>query len=283
MGAMFTVSTRVRPGELARVGRFAVLFRAPGQDQDEPREVAPGISSSARGAALALSGEGSYVLRQEISPSAADGKPIKKTLPTGPLQIRIGGEPERAGRAERNDYSDLATARIVWGPARSGLEAGLISLEDKNRYYVGERVRLAVILRNVSDRPISFWHETSFAFLEAPYLADGAGAKRVMKRASEPEWRTLHEIRMTGVTFDMTFAPSADGPSRFRRSEILPGKATIGYFLTAFVIPPKWSDGSAVPGRYRAVQPVRLGLADSEQLDTALEAGPLSLEIVDPH
>ena len=87
---------------------------------------------------------------------------------------------------------------------------------------------------------------------------------------------------MTGVTFDMTSAPSADGPSRLRQSDIGPGKATVGYYLTAFVVPPKWTDGRPTPGRYRVNQPVRLGLGAGDQLDTTLEAGPLNLEIEDP-
>jgi len=60
---------------------------------------------------------------------------------------------------------------------------------------------------------------------------------------------------MTGVTFDMTFAPSADSPSRLRRSKIEPGQSVIGYSLTAFVAPPIWDDGHAAPGQYRVTQP----------------------------
>ncbi|HLK60376.1 MAG TPA: hypothetical protein VKU00_27695, partial [Chthonomonadaceae bacterium] len=281
-GLYYMVSTRVRAGEMGLVGRFTLAFRAPEKGEDSPKEVAPGLSSWAEGMPLALARTGTYVLRQDIIPMGADEKTPKKTVPTGSIPIRIAGKPAAIIPVDHNRIADLATAPITWGPERSGLQAGLLYVGQKSRYYVGERVRLAVVLRNVSAHPISFWHETSFASLEPPNVLDAAGKKIAVPFAAEPEWRTLGEIRMSGVTFDMTYAPSADGPSRLRQSEIKPGQSVIGYYLTAFVIPPKWSGGLASPGRYRVVQPIRLGLGDAEQLDTTLETGNLDLEIYDP-
>lgn len=184
--------------------------------------------------------------------------------------------------ADRNHYVDLAAAPIAWGAERSGLRVGLLYVGTKTDYFTGERVRMAVVLQNTSKASIQFRHQTSFAFLDSPSVIDTTGKKNAVTLAYEPEWKSLSGIRMTGVTFDMTFAPSADGPSRLRQSEIAPGQAVIGYYLTSFVVPPHWSEGGAVPGRYHVIQPVRLGLGNGEQLDTSLETGALDLQIFDP-
>ncbi|MCW3055257.1 MAG: hypothetical protein JWN14_4427, partial [Chthonomonadales bacterium] len=279
MGAMFVVSTSVRPGEIAMVGRFAVAFH----DALHPKEVAPGLSSYAEEIALALSGPGRYMLSQELSPTDAKGKSLKKTVRTGAVPIQIGDAPALEIRlTDHNHISDLSTATIAWGMVRSGLQVGLFPLETRREYFAGERVRVAVILRNVSEAPIQFWHQTSFAFMETPQVTDSAGGMRAASLAPETEWRIMSGIRMTGVTFDMTYAPSADGPSRLRRSEIAPGQSVLGYCLVGFVVPPRWPDGMAVPGRYHLVQPFRIGIGKEELLDTTLETGGMELNLADP-
>ena len=282
MGAMFVVNKSVKPGEIGIVGRFAVTFREPQKGADQPHEVAPGISFSAEGTALALAGPGAYRLQQEITPLSADGRTARRPLRTASIPIRIAGELTSSVPAFHKQIPDLATAPIAWGEAKSGLQAGLMTLDMRSSYYVGERVRLAVVLRNISNRPISFWHETSFAFLEPPNIVDEGGKDQSVKLASEPEWRALGEIKMTGVTFDMTFAPSADGPSRLRQSELKPGHSSIGYWLSAFVVSRRFPSGSAGSGRFRVVQPVRLGLGEAEKLDSTLTTGTLPLDFLDP-
>ena len=279
MGAMFVVTTSVRPGEIALVGRFAVAFH----NALRPKEVAPGLSFSAEETALALSGTGTYTLAQELSPVDAKGKSLKKTVRTGAIPVQIGDAPPVEIRlTDHNHIADLSTAPIAWGQVHSGLQVGLLPLETRQEYFVGERVRVAVILRNVSEAPIRFWHQTSFAFMDAPKLADSAGTMRAVSLAPETEWKTLSGIRMTGVTFDMTSAPSADGPSRLRQSEIAPGQSVLGYCLVGFVVPLRWLDGTPVPGRYHLVQPLRIGLGKDELLDTTLETGGMELNLADP-
>ena len=141
---------------------------------------------------------------------------------------------------------------------------------------------MAVILRNLTAAPISIWHETAFAFLDLPEVIDPTGTKCKITPAFETEWRTLHEISMTGVTYDMTFAPSADGPSRLRRSEIRPGGSVIGYYLTAFVLPAKIGGQRTLTGKYSVVQPVRLGLGENPLLDTTLDSGHMTVDFKDP-
>jgi hypothetical protein len=210
-----------------------------------------------------------------------DGKTRIASLATGALAIRIAGEPVRIVPVDHNAFMDIATAPIAWGAARSGLQIGLIYLTRKSHYLVGERVRAAVVLRNVSTAPISFWHQTSFAFMESPTLVDAGGKSHSIPLATETEWSALHEASMTGVTYDMTFAPSADGPSRLRRSVIQPGQTVIGYGLTAFVAPRTFAEGTRSTGRHTLVQTLKLGLRETEGLDTTLETGGLALEIVD--
>ena len=97
----------------------------------------------------------------------------------------------------------------------------------------------------------------------------------------ETEWKALNEFRITGLTFDMTSAPSANGPSRLRRSVLDPGQSVLGYFLTAFVVPRVFDKGRPAVGRFQITQPVRLGLGEAEQLDTVFESGALDLQISD--
>jgi hypothetical protein len=231
---------------------------------------------------LALAGTGKYSLAQEIN--AYDSKDSRHSLTavTGAIPIQVAGEPVRVVPVDHNHILDLATAPIAWGPAQNGLQAGLISVDGKQHYYFGERVRMAVILRNLTNAPISTWHETAFAFLDLPELTDPTRKKCKITPAFETEWRTLGEISMTGVTYDMTFAPSADGPSRLRRSEIRPGGAVLGYYLTAFIVPAKSEGRRSSQGIYSVEQPVRLGLGEKEQLDTSMQSGRLSLRFDDP-
>ncbi|MCW3095122.1 MAG: hypothetical protein JWL77_740 [Chthonomonadaceae bacterium] len=279
MGLMWVKTTPVRPGEIARVGRFAVAF----QDALRPHEVAPGLSFSAEEVPIALAGPGAYMLAQELSPLDATGKPLKKTVPTGAVPIRINDlAPQEIRLTDHNHFEDLATAPIAWGPVRSGLQTGLFLLESKQEFYIGERVRMAVVIRNVSKTPIPFWHQTSFALMEAPHVSDVAGRSVNVTLAPETEWKTLSGIQMTGVTFDMTSAPSANGPASLRQSEITPGQSILGYCLAAFVIPSRWKDGGPVPGRYHVVQPLRIGLGSEEQLDTTIETGARDIMIYDP-
>jgi beta-lactamase regulating signal transducer with metallopeptidase domain len=279
MGLMWVKTTAVHPGEIAQVGRFAVAF----QDALRSHEVAPGLSSEAEEAPLALAGPGAYRLAQELRPLDAAGKPQTMTVPTGAIPIRIGNDPPVEIRlTDHNHYTDLATAPIAWGPVHSGLQVGLFILGSRSEFYIGERVRMAVVLRNVTKTPISFWHQTAFALMETPRLTDAAGKPRAVALAPETEWKTLSGIQMTGVTFDMTSAPSADGPSHLHQSEIAPGQSVLGYCLVGFVVPPRWQDGQAVPGRYHVSQPLRVGLGNDEQLDTTLETGALDLTLNDP-
>jgi beta-lactamase regulating signal transducer with metallopeptidase domain len=283
VGMMFKKSTRVAPGELALVEQVAVAFQAPERGPDRPREVAPGLSSSAEGMPLALSGPGNYALRQEVFPRDAQGKPLKNSLRTGVFPLQIENVPAVVTqKVDYNRIANLATAPIAWGAERSGLQAGLLSLGTKSEFYIGERVRVAVVLRNVSKAPIPFWHQTSFAFLDVPEVADAQSKRRTVTLSSEPEWSGLNAIRMIGLTYDMTFAPSADGPSRLRRSEIAPGQSVLGYYLTGFVLPARWKDGAVTPGRYQLTQPVRVGLKIDEALDTRLETGGLNMTVYDP-
>jgi beta-lactamase regulating signal transducer with metallopeptidase domain len=279
MGLMWVKTTPVHPGEIAQVGRFAVAFL----DAPRPHEVAPGLSFSAEESPLALAGAGAYMLAQELSPLDAAGKPLKKTVPTGAVPVRIGNGPSVEIRlTDHNHFTDLATAPIAWGPVHSGLQVGLFVLGSRSEFYIGERVRMAVVLRNVTKTPISFWHQTAFAFMETPQVSDVGGRSVNVTLAPETEWKTLSGIQMTGVTFDMTSAPSAHGPGSLRQSEIAPGQSILGYCLAAFVIPSRWRDGGPVPGRYHVVQPLRIGLGSEEQLDTTLETGARDITIYDP-
>jgi len=122
----------------------------------------------------------------------ADEKAPKKPLPTGAIPIQIAG---RAGW--RSPFpSTIIVSTISSTPPLPGgwLDPACRRaswLSGKKQYYVGERVRLAVVLRNVSTQPIWFWHETSFAFLEPPNVIDAAGKRMNIKPAQEAEWRTL--------------------------------------------------------------------------------------------
>lgn len=278
-GAMYKVQSPVHPGEMALVGRLAVTFHV----GLHPHEPAPGLAFEAEDSALALAGPGDYRLAQELSPIDSSGKPLKMTVVTGSVPIRIDNVPAVVTLPlDRNRIADVTTAPIAWGAEHGGLQAGLILLGDRNEYFIGERVRLAVIVRSVAKTPISFWHETSFAFLDAPTVTDAEGKIRTTVRESEPAWHGLDAVRMIGVTYDMTSAPSADGPSRLRQSEIKPGQSVLGYYLTSFVIPPHWPDGKSAIGRCQLIQPVRLGLGQAEQLDTSLETGGLTVTFSDP-
>jgi beta-lactamase regulating signal transducer with metallopeptidase domain len=283
MGSFFVVTTTVGPGEVANVGRVALAFHAPDKDSDDAHEVAPGISSLAEGMPIALAGPDRYTLEQELLPRDSEGKSLNITLRTGALSLRVENvAPVPTPRVDHNKIADITTAPIAWGPERSGLQVGLYVLGERKEFFVGERVRVAVILRNVSKAPISFRHQTSFAWLDPPKVTDADGKPQAATLAPETEWRSISAIRMTGVTFDMTSAPSADGPSRLRTSEIAPGQSVLGYALTAFVAPARWKDGKATPGRYQLSQPFRVGVGEGEGLETTLETGGMQITLSDP-
>ena len=48
---------------------------------------------------------------------------------------------------------------IAWGSAASGLQAGLRSSNNRRQYRIGETVEMDYIVRNVSDKPITFEHD----------------------------------------------------------------------------------------------------------------------------
>jgi hypothetical protein len=290
MGFMILRSKTVPPGEMALVARNALgFYGAPGEKGKETvKEVAPGLSHTAEKMPMVLASAGTYRIQQRLTPTTAKGAPMNKELVTGKLEVEVSGEAAVAEGREKETYPDIKTAPIAWGPVQNGLQAGLLYLDKKTYYAVGERTRLVVALRNVGKEPITFRHETSFAFLNRPVITEANGMRFTVPVSPEPEWRPLNEMRMTGVTYDMTYAPSANGPSRLRETKIDPDQTVIGYFLSGIVIPSRWPverqrfGGRATPGHYTLSQPFAVGLGNGEKLDTILMTGPRELTVYDP-
>lgn len=286
MGFMTLRTKTVPPGEMALVARNALEFYgAPGEKgKDDVKEVAPGISFIAEKMPKVLASAGTYQIRQRLTPAAPKSAPMNKELISGKVEVEVSGE--AAGAPEKESYPDIKTAPVAWGPVKNGLQAGLMYLDNKTYYAVGERARLVVALRNVGKEPITFRHETSFAFLNRPIIADANGLQFTVPVFPEPEWRPLGEMRMTGVTYDLTYAPSANGPSRLRETRIDPGQTVIGYFLAGIVIPSRWPEerqrlgGRATPGHYTLIQPFAIGLGKGEKLETIM-TGAQELTVYD--
>jgi len=278
MGAMFMRTKTVQPGEMALMGRVATAFQ---QVNSDLKEIAPGLSAAAENNAIAIGGAGTYTLRQQIGPQAADSKSVT-TVSTGAVRIRIAGPAAGPADGTPEAIPDLKTAPVAWGPVQSGLRIGVMTLDMRQHYFAGERVRLVTILRNVSTEKITFWHEASFPALEQPDVLFGAKNMGVTMTPAA-DWEPLRELRMTGVTYDMTFAPSASGPSRLVQSEINPGQAVAGYALTVVTVP-RLKMRSSKPMRMgmHIVQPLRVGLGAQPRLDTTLRSGALDLQLEDP-
>jgi len=279
MGSMSIGTKTIHTSEIAVVGKVAVAFVQP--DSQNTKEVAPGISFAADGMPLALAGPGRYSMLQTVYPLSADSRTALTPLTTGEIHVEVAGKPVRDVSADKNHVEDVSTAPIAWGPVKSGIQVGLLTIGGRNTYVVGERVRMIAILRNVTNTKIPVWHQTSFAFLDPPRLTDSSGRPVATKPAPENEWRSIGEMTMTGITFDMTYAPSADGPSRLRQTAIRPKELVAGYFLTAFIAPAGPIGARTTIGKFRIFQPVRLGLGTAEQLDTQFETGPFEISITD--
>jgi hypothetical protein len=282
MGGMALSAPReARPGEIVQVGRHAVAFTGQKFGQDSPKEVAPGISGAADGMPRAYGPPGTYQLAQ-IASGSAGGKSI--SLVTGSASVTVtpndaGGNmsPIALTDSSRSAILDLATAQIAWGREVNGIRAGLVSVDGKSHVLAGEKVRLAVVVQNVADHPVSFWHETSFIQPPATVVRDQAGHAIPVRESPETEWRPISEIRMTGVTFDMTYAPSAGGPGRTVESEIKPGQAVLGYLLTSIVLPENLPNGTS---RLSIEQPWAVGFGAAGAIDKTLTTGPLNLDVV---
>jgi hypothetical protein len=269
----------VRPGEIVMVGRHSLAFTGALFDPASETEPAPGISFAAEGLPKACAPPGRYLIRQ-LPSGTMDSNPV--TLQTGAVEVEISPAPGEAGNAvaapreSGNAIRDIRDVTVAWGKPAGGLQIGLLFVDGKNHFVAGEKVRVAIAVRCVGASPISFWHDTSFADAALPVVRDAGRPVRV-RAAPEPEWRPLGDLRLTGVTYDMTFAPSAGGPSRTRVSEIKPGQTVIGYFLGAFIAPqPR---GSSLR-RYAVEQPWSVGVGAQGALDTRLTTGQLSMEVM---
>jgi hypothetical protein len=115
-----------------------------------------------------------------------DGQPWPGKIETAALDFDL--LPARATTlpgGETITFGKPSVMKIAWGPAVSGLQAGIAFAQPKDTYGPGEELRLDFCVRNVLDKPIAFTFRSLDESEWTPILTDGQG--RTIRASANPE------------------------------------------------------------------------------------------------
>lgn len=288
-GGMALSEKMVKPEETVLMSRTNIGFRGtlkpPSVVQNDTN-----ISFEAQGMPIVADLPGTYKIQQSLTPSTPDNKsilPPDTSLITGAIKVTITSEHINQPAPQfRTNIRDLADAPVAWGKPHEGVQVGLIYLDGRDYYTIGERARFGVILRNTGVRTAHIGYQIAYPKYPPPMVVDTYGKAVHVSVEPEPDARSMGRLQLTGVTYDMSHSPSVNGSPRIGRTELKPGQAVIGYYDAGIVIPPSWDRKAGgvrpSPGKYKVRQAFPISLDNSDDLKIHLETGLLPLTIFDP-